>query len=467
MESLRVLLVDDDPHLVEMVASLLSRRGMVVVTTGSGLRASRLLKAEHFDLAVLDLILPDLGGLELAKQAMEDPDTVVVVLSGTTSVEQALQVMRTGIYDYVSKPFTIEQLEHTLLRALEKSKLNQENKRLKSQLAGQQAGPRLVGSSAYHRALTDLIDRVAPSPSTVLVTGPSGTGKELVARAIHAGSPRASHPFVAIHCGAIPENLLEDELFGHVRGAFTDARTDRPGRFQQADGGTLFLDEIGTMPMSLQVKLLRVLQEREVTPLGSERTVKVDVRVVAATNEDLVEQVRQRKFREDLYYRLNVIPIQLKPLSTHREDIPVLVAHFVRRFAKEMDKPIKQVDPAALRALESYSWPGNVRELENAIERAMALGPDPGRLQAQDLPVSIAEGPHAMVPASLPPHTDLPSFLLELESRCILDAMKASRWNKSEAARRLGMRRTTLLHRLRALDIPLEVPAAFFHGDTA
>jgi DNA-binding NtrC family response regulator len=465
VESLRVLLVDDDPQLLELVASLLSRRGLVVVTTGSGLRAAHLLESEHFDLAVLDLILPDLGGMELAQMALKDPDTVVVVLSGTTSVEQALQVMRMGIYDYILKPFQIEQLEHTLLRALEKSQLNLENKRLRSQLQAQQSGPRLVGSSAYHRALQDLIARVAPSPSTVLVTGPSGTGKELVARAIHASSPRANHPFVAIHCGAIPENLLEDELFGHVRGAFTDARSDRTGRFQQAGGGTLFLDEIGTMPMSLQVKLLRVLQEREITPLGSTRTVKVDVRVVAATNENLGELVRERRFREDLYYRLNVIPVQLKALSDHREDIPVLVAHFVRRFAREMGHSLKQVDPAALRALESYGWPGNVRELENAIERAMALGPDPERLQLQDLPPAVAGASRTVAESALPAHADLPTYLLELERRCILDALKGSRWNKSEAARRLGMRRTTLLHRLRALEIPLDAPASYFQGD--
>ncbi|HJW09098.1 MAG TPA: sigma 54-interacting transcriptional regulator, partial [Holophagaceae bacterium] len=213
------------------------------------------------------------------------------------------------------------------------------------------------------------------------------------------------------------------------------------------------------------VKLLRVLQEREVTPLGSARTVKVDVRVVAATNEDLEEQVRGKRFREDLYYRLNVIPIQLKPLVEHPEDVPVLVAHFVRRFAREMGVPLKQVDPEALRALESYAWPGNVRELENAIERAMALGPDPERLQAQDLPPSVVEVSRAAAGGVLPPHTELPTYLLELERRCIVDALKGSRWNKSEAARRLGMRRTTLLHRLRALDIPLDAPASYFLGD--
>jgi two-component system response regulator HydG len=365
--------------------------------------------------------------------------------------------MRWVIYEFVIKPFQVEQLEHTLQRALETARLNKENKRLRSQLGGgDEASPRMVGSSTYHRQLMDLTDRVAASGSTVLVTGPSGTGKELVARAIHAASPRAKQPFVAIHCGAIPESLLEDELFGHVRGAYTDARTDRPGRFLQAEGGTLFLDEIGTMPASLQVKLLRVLQEREVTPLGSDRSVRVDVRVIAATNEDLLARVADRSFREDLFYRLNVIPMQLKPLKAHPEDIPSLTAHFIRQFARRMGRPLKQVDPEALRALEAHPWPGNVRELENAIERAMALGTDPERLRVDDLPVSVA----ALAPGSAPaapaftPGTDLPGFMLEVERRSIQEALQACRGNKSETARRLGMARTTLLHRIKALDIP-------------
>lgn len=461
MDSPRILLVDDDPGLLDLVSELLARKGHEVVQTGSGLRGVQLLKSERFDLAVLDLILPDLSGLDLAQLALRDPDTVVVVLSGSTSVEQALQAMRMGIYDYVVKPFQVEQLEHTLQRALEKARLNKENKRLRSQLGGDdEASPRLVGSSTYHLQLMDLTDRVAAAGSTVMVTGPSGTGKELVARAIHAASPRMKKPFVAIHCGAIPESLLEDELFGHVRGAYTDARTDRPGRFLQAEGGTLFLDEIGTMPASLQVKFLRVLQEREVTPLGSDRSVRVDVRVIAATNEDLQARVLDRSFREDLFYRLNVIPIQLKPLREHPEDIPALTAHFIRRFARRMDRSLKQVDAEALRALEAYPWPGNVRELENAIERAMALGTDPDRLRLDDLPASVAGLTLQSAPSTpaFEPGTDLPSFLLDLERKSIRETLQASRWNKSEAARRLGMARTTLLHRIKALDIPEGAP---------
>jgi two-component system response regulator AtoC len=458
MPHARILLVDDDPNLLELVEGILSKHGHEVVTTGSGLRGAQLIRQQPFDLAVVDLILPDLNGLELAREALKQPDTVVVVLSGTTSVETALQAMRMGIYDYVPKPFRVEELEHTLLRAIEKSQLNQENKRLKSQLEGDRSGPALVGRSAVWQNLMALIKRVAPSPSTVLITGPSGTGKELVARAIHQQSPRAHKPFVAIHCGAIPETLLEDELFGHVKGAYTDARTDRPGRLAQAEGGTLFLDEIGTMPLGLQVKLLRVLQEREYTPLGSTRMVKVDLRVVAATNEDLVRQVELKRFREDLYYRLNVIPIQLLALREHPEDIPVLVAHFIRKFARELNQPVKQVEPSALRALEAYPWPGNVRELENAIERAMALGSDPERLMGQDLPAAMAGDLPAVGMPQIGTPSDLPAFLLDLEKRFILDALQTSGWNKSEAARRLGMARTTMLHRLRALGIPLDAP---------
>ncbi len=456
MNPARALLVDDDPTILEVVGTLLSRHGHEVVGTGSGLRGAQLLRNEHFDLAVVDLMLPDLSGLELARQAVAKPHTVVVVLSGSTSVETALQAVKMGIYDYVPKPFRSEELEHTLLRAIEKSQLNQENRRLREQIQGQVAGPMMVGRSDIWQNLQALLRRVAPSPSTVLITGPSGTGKELAARTIHQWSPRAQGPFVPIHCGAIPENLLEDELFGHVRGAYTDARTDRPGRFQQAEGGTLFLDEIGTMPLSLQVKLLRVIQEREFTPLGSTRTVKSDFRLLAATNEDLGSLVEQKRFREDLFYRLNVIPIQLHPLREHPQDIPVLVAHFTRKFSRELGLPLKQVEPAALQALEAYGWPGNVRELENAVERAMALGSDPERLLLQDLPASIAGVLPSVAFPRLPQHQDLGRFLEDLERHLILESLQATNWNKSESARRLGMRRTTLLHRLRALGLPMD-----------
>ena len=456
MNPARVLLIDDDPTILEVVGTLLTRHGHEVVGTGSGLRGSQFLRAEHFDLAVVDLMLPDLSGLELARQAVAKPDTVVVVLSGSTSVETALQAMKMGIYDCVPKPFRVEELDHTLLRAIEKSQLNQENKRLREQIQGQTPGPKMVGRSETWQNLQNLLRRVAPSPSTVLITGPSGTGKELAAKAIHQWSLRARGPFVPIHCGAIPENLLEDELFGHVRGAYTDARTDRPGRFQQAEGGTLFLDEIGTMPMNLQVKLLRVIQEREFTPLGSTRTQKSDFRLLAATNEDLGSLVEQKRFREDLFYRLNVIPIQLFPLREHPEDIPVLVAHFARKFSRELDLPLKQVEPAALQALEAYGWPGNVRELENAVERAMALGSDPECLLLQDLPASIAGVLPSVAFPRLPQHQDLGRFLVDLERHLILESLQATGWNKSETARRLGMRRTTLLHRLRALGIPMD-----------
>ncbi|WP_306592115.1 sigma-54 dependent transcriptional regulator [Geothrix sp. 21YS21S-4] len=456
MTPVRALLVDDDPTILEVVGSLLSRHGHEVVGTGSGLRGAQCLRNERFDLAVVDLMLPDLSGLELARQAVARPDTVVVVLSGSTEVETVLQAMKMGIYDYVPKPFRTEDLEHTLLRAVEKSRLNLENQRLRERVEGRPSGPQMVGRSDAWQNLQALLRRVAPSPSTVLITGPSGTGKELAARAIHQWSPRAPGPFVAIHCGAIPETLLEDELFGHVRGAYTDARTDRPGRFQQAEGGTLFLDEIGTMPPSLQVKLLRVIQEREFTPLGSTRTQKADFRLVAATNEDLGDLVEQKRFREDLFYRLNVIPVQLHPLREHPQDIPVLVAHFLRKFARDLGIPLKQVEPAALQALEVYGWPGNVRELENAVERAMALGSDPERLLLQDLPAPVAGVlPSAAFPR-LPQHQDLGRFLADLERHLILEALQATNWNKSETSRRLGMRRTTLLHRLKALGIPLD-----------
>lgn len=451
---IRILLVDDDPLILSVVGSLLTREGHEVVQTGSGIRAEQLLRQDHFDMAILDLILPDGSGLDLAREALTHPDTVVMMLSGTTSVEQVLEAMRLGIYDFVSKPFRIEELRSRLSRGAEMAELKREAKRIKASALESEGAPHLVGCGASWENLMTLVQRVAPSPSTVLITGPSGTGKELVARALHHFSRRSHAPFVALHCGAIPENLLEDELFGHVKGAYTDARTDRPGRFQQAEGGTLFLDEVGTMPISLQVKLLRVLQEREFTPLGSTRTMKVNVRVVVATNENLEVLVAQKRFREDLYYRLNVIPIQLQPLKEHPEDIPVLVSHFVRKSAKAMGVPLRQLDADALRALEAYEWPGNVRELENVVERAMALGTHEDRLQLADLPAGVAKAIAHGPDLTLPPHTELGAFLEGLERRFILDALNLTGWNKSETARRLGLRRTTLLHRLKALGIP-------------
>ena len=442
MNPARALLVDDDPTILEVVGALLARHGHEVVGTGSGLKGAQFLRSEHFDLAVVDLMLPDLSGLELARQGVAKPDTVVVVLSGSTSVETALQAVKMGIYDYVPKPFRAEELELTLLRAIEKSQLNQENKRLREQIQGQRPGPHMVGRSDVWQNLQTLLRRVAPSPSTVLITGPSGTGKELAARTIHQWSLRAEGPFVPIHCGAIPENLLEDELFGHVRGAYTDARTDRPGRFQQADGGTLFLDEIGTMPMNLQVKLLRVIQEREFTPLGSTRTQKADFRLLAATNENLEDLVEQKRFREDLFYRLNVIPVTLPPLRERKEDIPLLVDHFLDRLEAEMKRRVK-VSPEAMSALLAHDWPGNVRELRNVLERgAVVAQGDVVKPSDLGLAPAPARAPGANAPGE-------PVSLEEVEKRHISEVLSHTGGNVSQAARLLGIDRVTLYNKIK------------------
>src|SRR5689334_902066 len=366
-----LLLVEDETALRQVIAEQLSDRGYHVVQADSGEAALSQLSDFAFDIILTDLRLPGIDGAAVVEAAVERyPDIVAIVVTGYGTVKDAVEAIKRGASDFVSKPFQIDELLHVLDAALEQRRLKSENAYLRAQLDERYRFEGIVGKSRPMKLLFQLLETVAPTNSTILVTGETGSGKEVVARAIHHNSPRRTQRFVALNCSAIPETLLEAELFGHVRGAFTGAVGNRQGRFEQAHKGTLFLDEVGTMSVALQMKLLRALQEREFERVGDNQTIKVDVRVIAATNSDLARMVASGTFREDLYYRLNVIPIELPALRERRDDIPLLAKHFLEKFSAD---PAMHLSQGAMRAMMAYSWPGNVRQLENAIERAVAL----------------------------------------------------------------------------------------------
>ena len=382
-----LLIVDDEPTLRGLIADWLAERGFEVAQADSGERALELLEQFAFDIVITDLRLPGIDGVRVIEAARDRyPSIVAIVITGFGTVKDAVDAIKRGAADFVAKPFQFDELFHVLQNALEQRRLRSENAYLRSQLEERYQFGGMLGRSLPMQKLFHLLGTVARSNSTILITGETGTGKEVVARAIHDNSTRRTHRFVALNCSAIPETLLEAELFGHVRGAFTGAVGARQGRFEQAHKGTLFLDEVGTMSPALQTKLLRALQEREFERVGDSQTIKVDVRVLAATNSDLSKMVAQGTFREDLYYRLHVIPVQLPPLRDRRDDIPVLVQHFLEKFSPNASI---QVSQDAMRALMAYSWPGNVRQLENAVERAVTLGAGREQIELSDLPPEI------------------------------------------------------------------------------
>ncbi|HCR00036.1 MAG TPA: DNA-binding response regulator [Acidobacteria bacterium] len=451
-----LLLVEDEAALREATAERLIDRGYRVVAVESGEAALEQLAEFAFDIVLTDLRLPGIDGSAVLSASLERyPEIVCVVVTGFGTVQDAVNAIKLGAVDFIAKPFQFEQLLHVLASALEQRRLRSENAYLRSQLEERYRFEGLVGQSARMRELFDLLETVAASPSTVLLTGETGTGKELAARAIHHNSVRRAHRFVALNCSAVPETLLEAELFGHVKGAFTGAVANRTGRIETAHQGTLFLDEVGVMSISLQAKLLRVLQERELERLGDTRTIKVDVRVIAATNADLQQLVGDGLFREDLYYRLNVIPIFLPPLRERREDIPLLVQHFVARLSPHK-KPAQKVTVTqeALRVMMAYAWPGNIRQLENAVERALALSRDRTQIDVQDLPPELRDNspagqePTVTLPAD---GLDLPLYIADVERQLIGQALDETGGNRQQAARRLGLKRTTLVEKVRRL----------------
>jgi DNA-binding NtrC family response regulator len=435
------------------MAERLAERGFEVVQADSGERALELLEQFAFDIVITDLRLPGIDGARVIEAARDRyPSIVAIVITGFGTVKDAVDAIKRGASDFVAKPFQFDELLHVLKNALEQRRLRSENAYLRSQLEERYQFGGILGRSRPMQKLFQLLETVARSNSTILITGETGTGKEVVARAIHHNSARRTNRFVALNCSAIPETLLEAELFGHVRGAFTGAVGARQGRFEQAHKGTLFLDEVGTMSSALQTKLLRALQEREFERIGDSQTIKVDVRVIAATNSDLARMVAEGTFREDLYYRLHVIPVQLPPLRDRRDDIPVLVQHFLEKFSPTSQM---QVSQDSMRALMAYSWPGNVRQLENAVERAVALSA--GRLQIglSDLPaeVHVAPSPSQAPFVELPDEgLDLPAYLAAIERDLIQRALDRTGNNRNRAAELLQIKRTTLVEKLKRLE---------------
>jgi two-component system response regulator PilR (NtrC family) len=375
MSKARVLIVDDEKSMRDLLSITLEKEGYDVETAAGGELAIEMLHREMVDAVITDLRMPKVDGLQVLRAAKESsPDIAVIVITAVASTETAVEAMKLGAYDYITKPFKLDEVNLIVRNALERKRLRDENLYLRRQLETQHRFENIIGKSARIAEVFDTIRKIADSPSTAMITGESGTGKELVARAIHFNSYRRDKPFMSVNCGAIPEGLMESELFGHVRGAFTGAVSNKVGLFSAAEGGTLFLDEITEIPPLLQVKLLRAIQLREIRRVGDTKDMKTDVRLIAASNRDLEGAVQDGILREDLFYRLNVIPIQLPPLRERREDIPLLIAHFLQKFSKELGKDVRGVAPEAMAVLERYHWPGNIRELENVLERAIVLG---------------------------------------------------------------------------------------------
>jgi DNA-binding NtrC family response regulator len=470
MRRLHVLVVEDETTLRELLSEVLRAWGYQVAVTGEAREALELLRNQLFEVAVLDIHLPDMHGVELLRQVKRhDPSMEVLMMTGDPTVATAVEALKLGAYDYLQKPLILDELRHLLDHIMERRYLRQEVNALRSRLGEQLRVKELVGVSSQMVELKELIVKVAPADSPVLIEGESGTGKELVAAAIHRLSSRASGPFITVNCGAVPTELLESEFFGHVRGAFSGAVADALGLFRSAHGGTIFLDEVAELPPALQVKLLRVLQEREVRPVGSARSYSVDIRVIAATNRDLETAIKDGSLRQDLFYRLNVVRIAVAPLRTRRSDIPALVTAFLRQFNQRFNRELTGVAPDAMVALVAYDFPGNVRELENLIERAYALGAR-GEITLADLPAlggPAPAAPRAVEPAPAPAVTPgaLPlgpavaadparvPTLAEAERELIMRALVAHKHDRAKAARALGLSSRTLYRRLKEYGI--------------
>ena len=436
----RILIVDDEFSVRDSLSNWFRKDGYQVRAVGNAAEALRTLQDERADVALLDIKMPGMDGMELQEHIHRiDVKIAVIMMTAFASVETAVRALKQGAFDYVTKPIDPDELSHLVRRALELRRLERENTQLRSSIEDLVAVDTIVGESPSMQKMFELVRHVAKTDATVLVRGESGTGKELIARAVHANSARRYFPIVPVNCGAIPESLLESELFGHEKGAFTGAQYRRKGKIEMADGGTLFLDEVGAIPPKMQVDLLRVLETKEVTRLGGGRPIKVDFRVICATNDDLEKSIALGTFREDFYFRINVFSIEAPPLRERRADIPLLARHFVERFASQMDKRITGISAAAMELLVAHDWPGNVRELSNAIERAMVVGAPPDIL-ADDLPVRT----HRAAGAGAGDVS-----LAELERRHIADVLERNGWNISRTAEILEVDRATIYNKIK------------------
>ena len=471
----KILVADDEESIRWVLSKALKKQGFTVDLAEDGAQAKNLARRNRYDLAVLDIKMPGIHGLELLKQfRLEHPDTLVIIMTAEATMEHAVTAMKNGAYDYLTKPFDLAALDAIILKATKAAQVTEQIDQLKIELQGQyNFGRSIIGNSQPMQEVYKTLGRVAESDVTVLITGESGTGKELIARAIHINSRRLGKPFVALNCAAIPHELLENELFGHERGAFTGATDRKAGKFEQADGGTLFLDEIGDMPLELQAKLLRVLQEKEITRTGGSQTIQVDVRIVAATNQDIAQRVKEKQFREDLFYRLNVVPIKLPALRERREDIPMLVEFFLQRAKQDLGIETMECSPEALALLKAHSWPGNVRELENVIKRAALLSPNhvltppdfPGlldnqKVQSQDesLEALVARKlENSLAQMNLQEMNNLYEMVLHQVERPLINiVLRKARGNQVRTAEILGINRNTLRKKINTLEIEVK-----------
>ncbi|MBI3655129.1 MAG: sigma-54-dependent Fis family transcriptional regulator [Acidobacteria bacterium] len=451
-----VLIVDDEEVMQDVLRTILTEEGYRVETAGAAGRGFELLQEGLYDLVLLDLMLPDIDGLEALEGIKKiDESVVVIIITAYASIEKAVRATKLGAFDFIAKPFKNEEVLLTVKNGLQKRRLQAENLQLKRSFRQQYAFENIIGQSEGMQSVFKLVRQIAPSRSTALIVGESGTGKELIAKAIHGCSPRADRHFVPVNCGNIPADLLESELFGHVKGAFTGALSAKKGLFEVADGGSIFLDEVGIVNLETQAKLLRVIQEREFRRLGAIESIKVDVRIIAASNLSLQKAVEEGKFREDLFYRLNVININLPPLRERREDIPILAEHFLKQFCEENHKPLCRLNPEALTELMAYDWPGNVRELENIIERAVVMLTDSDVIMTSLFPkeflLRAGQGhSRTVIPSA---GISLKDRVSEFERDLLLTALEQTGWNQKRAAQLLGLNPTTLNEKLKRLNI--------------